>query len=204
MTIEQQVALYLSHLDRRVSRLETLEASGGGNGGGDLFLIETKTLTAQGIIQFLNIPSTAKSIFYTGFLLGNGTNMGMIINGAATVTDLSNLLNRICTAGGCATTFGNVRIGASQSMSQAGLPADVFSAIWGWIPDIQDATNHPGTAAWSGMFYRDDHVHGLWQARGGGNWDKPGPITQIDIFHDGPAGNFWEAGSRFSLYGLAA
>ncbi len=203
MTLEQQVALYLDHLDRRVSRLETLEASGGG-GGGDLFLIETKTLTVQGIIQFKDIPDTAKSILYTGNLLGGGTNMGMIINGSASAIDLSNLMNATCTLTVGATTLGNVRMGVCQDGAGVGIPVDVFSVIFGFIPDIQEGTNYTGTSAWSGMFERDDFSHRLHQGRGGGNWAKTGPITQIDIIHDGPGGTLWEAGSRFSLYGLTS
>jgi len=204
MTIEQQVALYLDHLDRRLSRLETLEATGGGGGGGDLFLIETKTLTVAGIIQFLNIPSTAKSILYTGNLLGAGSNMAMIINGGATATDLSNLMNMTCSTTSGVTTFGNVRMGVIQSSVGVGAPSDVFSAIFGLIPDAQEATNHTGTMAWSGVFTRDDFVHDLRQGRGGGNWDKSGPITQIDIVHDGAGAAQWQAGSIFTLYGLTS
>ena len=205
--VRYELAYRMLDLDKRVSRLETLEAPGGGGGGsGDLFLIETIEITdvAGGAIQFDTIPATAKHLFYTGFMLGNGTNMYMIINGGATATDLSNLGNFTCGFGGGATTINNVRMGFSQSQSSVGVPTDVFSAIWGWIPNpLGDLDQHLGTMSWSGALQRDDLIsQNLWNSRGGGNWDRDCPITQINVGHDGAGGNTWEQGTLFSLYGL--
>jgi hypothetical protein len=205
MTIEQQVAYYLDHLDRRVSRLETLEAAGGG-GGGDLFLIETVNLTVQGNIQITNIPSTAKHLFYTGFVRGNGQNCAIIMNGAAHALDLTNLATYPCVSfAGQATFINNLVVLGGISFSAVGTPDDSFASLWGWIPDIQDTSNKTGACGWTGAFLRDDVIqHNLADYRGGGNWDSAAAITQIDLFHSGAGGALFEAGSRFTLYGLTA
>lgn len=205
MTIEQQVALYLDNLDRRVARLETLEAAGGGGGGGgDLFLIETVNLTAQGKIQIKNIPSTAKHLFFSGFVLGNANNCAIIMNGATHGNDMSALSGFPCNGfGGMATYVGNLVPLGMQAFSSAGVPVGSFAALWGWIPDIQDTSNKTGACGWTGVFNRDDAIsHYLTDYRGGGNWDAAAAITQIDLFHG--TGATFEAGSRFSLYGLTA
>lgn len=204
MAIEHEIAAYLISLDDRVSRLETLEQqAGGGGGGGDLFLIETVgPLTVNGIIQISGIPATAKGLFYTGFVRSlNGTSLALVINTATTATDLSSLLIASCAGGATGlTTFGNVRMGLAPSNAGIGIPADIFSALMGWVPDIQDTTNKTGTIARSGYFSRDDFVHNVSVGRGGGNWDKAAAITQVDLVHDG--GNIFVIGSVFSLYGI--
>jgi hypothetical protein len=169
-------------------------------------LIETVTLDVQGKIQILNIPATAKHLFYTGFVLGNGNNCSIIMNGSAHANDLSALSTFPC--GGLAVTgtfVGNLVPLGMASFSGTGVPTDSFCALWGWIPDIQDASNKTGATGWAGIFARDDLIsHYLTDYRGGGNWDSATPITQIDLFHSGAGGADFEVGSVFSLYGLTA
>lgn len=205
ISVLRQMAATLLNFDKRVARLETLEATGNGGGAGDLFLIETIIIPAGpgGPIQFDTIPANAKHLFYTGFLNGNGSNMGCIINAGATATDLSNLMNATCGFGGGGTTFGNVRMGMSFSSSGVGAPTDVASGLWGFIANCNAASSqHLSTCAWSGAFVRDDFSHELHFGRGGGNWDRNAPITQINFFHDGAGGNTWFEPSTISLYGL--
>lgn len=203
MDVRYELAFRMLDLDKRVSRLETLEAPGGGGGSGDLFLIETVAIDEgdEGTITFLTIPDTAIHLLYVGWLLGSGTNMYCIINGSATATDLSDLGNFTCTFGGGVTTIGNLRMGVCASDAGVGAPSDILSGIWGFIPNAL-GSKHLGTAAMSGVFERDDFVHTFHNGRGGGNWDSAGPIARIDFGHDGGATTIWQGPSMMSLYGL--
>jgi len=201
MTVDAELAYLLSTLEQRVSRLETLEQSTGGVGGGDLALIETKELTVTGIMQFTSIPATYTHLFYTGFLKGaNGTQIYVVIN-ASGASSLSGIALAACATSAGAT---NVSAGVTNtyvlSAAGVGVPSNVFGAMWGWIP-VYLTSIHTGTLALGGAFNRDDAiVHQLTQGRGGGNFGDATAISQLDFIHSG--GNNFVAGSKISLYGL--
>jgi hypothetical protein len=64
MTIDQEVAAYLLHLEKRVERLKTLEAAGAG-GGGDSDVSHLQTTDGDGTFgtETFNVPSGYKIIF---------------------------------------------------------------------------------------------------------------------------------------------
>ncbi len=203
----------LDNLQRRVSRLETLEAGVGGVGG--FTLIETIRLTAEAAeFKFDNIPQTYQHLFwdsslrcrwigpFTGssfpdvFLQMNGDTAANYAWGAALGAAFYSQ----------AVSETRIRVGRMPTPG-SGIPTynENYASAAGWINHYQSTakktsiTHHGGMMA--GTSGEVPRTFLLW--KGSGVWDSLDAINELR-FHAwvGVSSVVYRAHSRISLYGV--
>lgn len=212
MTFPIQATQRLTDLQKRVDRLETLEAAAGGVGG--FTLIETIRKTGDATeFLFEDIPQTYQHLFWDYSLRGHwvgGSGSGSFVNVYLQMNgDTGNNYAYRINWGGF--TQANVNISVIPIgllyVPGSGIPTydETYANEVGWINHYQSAvkktsiTFHGGTmVGTSGEVPRSIST---W--KGSGVWDSLSPITELRFSSVvGVASIFFLVGSRISLYGV--